>query len=56
MNAGLMAILYKYFLHYIDNEHTVELYWSEALTLGVLVAMTDPVEAIETIEELGAPH
>ena len=42
-----MACAYKYFLHYVDGDHTVELEWAEAWTLGVLVAMTDPVEAIE---------
>ncbi len=30
--------------------------WTEALTVGTLASMTDPIEVIEKLEKVHAPH
>ena len=51
INVFIISCFYKYFLHYIEEDHVKYLDWSEALCLGVLISMTDPIEVIEDLEE-----
>ena len=51
ITVGLLAVIFKVILNYDDNA----LDWYGALTIGTILATTDPVAVVALLKQLGAP-